>query len=314
MFRSVLVRRCRHLLAIVAQDDFGIVAPSCRRVFAIQIRQIVDQTRYKVYNLFGDTSVVGDQPNRRVVAMFGLTDEVGGNDHRVRRVVGEDQAVRRPGDHVDPDAAEQHAFCLGDELVTGADKDVGLGQSEQAKSHRGHALNAAHRHDAIGPTNMGGIDDGRRYADAGNRRRAGDDMLTAGNLGRRHSHNGAGNVAVAPARHIAAGGIDRDRLLAGNQAGYDFGFEVGHGCLLGLGEFLDVGMTEFDVTPQPFRHFGRRLFDSLGRQDDVTLVLVELRRVLQRRRFAPGFDIVQNFADDLLGFRCVAGGVKRRLF
>jgi hypothetical protein len=39
----VVVGGRRHLLAVVAQDDLGIVAPGGRRVVAVHLRQVVDQ-------------------------------------------------------------------------------------------------------------------------------------------------------------------------------------------------------------------------------------------------------------------------------
>jgi hypothetical protein len=48
-------------------------------------------------------------------------------------LVGQDQAVGGPGEHVDADAAEQDALGFGHELVAGADEDVGLGQPNRPK-------------------------------------------------------------------------------------------------------------------------------------------------------------------------------------
>jgi hypothetical protein len=84
---------------------------------------------------------------------------------RVGRVVGEDQAVGGPRDHVDADAAEQDALGLGDELVAGADDDIGLGQTEKAEGHGRDTLHAAHGEDLVGAADLGGVDDRRGDAD-----------------------------------------------------------------------------------------------------------------------------------------------------
>jgi hypothetical protein len=79
--------------------------------------------------------------------MLGLAQEVGGNDLRVGRVVGQDHHLRRPGQQVDPDRAEQLALGLGHVGVTGADEHVDGLEPLDPERHRGEGLDAADAED-----------------------------------------------------------------------------------------------------------------------------------------------------------------------
>jgi hypothetical protein len=52
-------------------------------------------------------------------------------------------------------------------------------------------------------------------------------MFAARDLGRRDRHDRAGDVAVAPAGHVAARGIHRDALLPGGEARLHLQLEIG---------------------------------------------------------------------------------------
>ena len=226
--------------------------------------------------------------------MLGLADEVGRDDMRVRRPVGEDQAVGRACDHVDADPAEKDALGFGHELVAGADEDLGLGQPEQAEGHRRDALHPAHGHDLVGAADMGGIDDGGCHADIGARRRTGGDVLAARDLGCGHGHDRAGDMAVSPTRHITPRRIDRDRLLPGDEARHDLVFDIGHGGFLLLGKAAHIVVAELDVALQLFGHQRAGGFDLVRRQDDIAVVFVELGGIFQRLRIAARLDIVKD--------------------
>jgi hypothetical protein len=68
-------------------------------------------------------------------------------------------------EHVDADAAEQDTLGLGDELVAGADENAGRRHIKQTEGHRGHALYSAHGENGVGTADIGGIENGRMYAD-----------------------------------------------------------------------------------------------------------------------------------------------------
>ena len=75
--------------------------------------------------------------------MLGLADEVGRDDRRVCGIVGDDGNLGRSGEHVDADFAEQRALRLGDELVAGADDDVGRLAGEEPVGQGGDRLHAS---------------------------------------------------------------------------------------------------------------------------------------------------------------------------
>ena len=56
--------------------------------------------------------------------MLGLAEQVGGDDHRVGRLVGDDEDLRRAGDEVDADLPEQPALRLDDVRVARPDEEV----------------------------------------------------------------------------------------------------------------------------------------------------------------------------------------------
>jgi len=102
-------------------------------------------------------------------AVLGLPHEVVGDGFGVGGGVGEDEDIGGAGEHVDADAAKEDALGFGDVLIAGTCKDIGAGQAEQAKGHRGDALHAAHRQNAVGAAQVGGTDDCGRQARAGAR-------------------------------------------------------------------------------------------------------------------------------------------------
>ena len=105
--------------------------------------------------------------------MLCLTDEIGRDNGRIRTLVGEDQTVGGAGEHIDADPPEEDPFGLGDELIAGADQNIGCRQPEQSKGHGCNALHAAEREDRIGAAQVGGVNDCRVDADLRTRRRAG---------------------------------------------------------------------------------------------------------------------------------------------
>ena len=129
-------------------------------------------------------------------------------------------------------------------------------------------------------------------------------MLAARDLGGGHGHDRAGNVAVAPARHVTTSGIHRDCLLPGDHAGHDFEFDIRKGAFLRLGKAAHVVMGEVDILLQFLRHQCSSSFDFFFRQDDVAVVLIELGRVFHGLRIAALFDVVEDRAN---GFPHIGG-------
>jgi hypothetical protein len=71
---------------------------------------------------------------------------------------------------------------------------------------------------SVSAPQIGGVDDGGMTPTSGRGGEHGD-VLAACDLGGGHRHDRRGDVAVAPAGHVAARGLDRDRLLPGVRPG-----------------------------------------------------------------------------------------------
>jgi pimeloyl-ACP methyl ester carboxylesterase len=107
-------------------------------------------------------------------------------------------------------------------------------------------LDAAEAVDDIGAGKMLGSDDGRcRLAVEG--RRAGDDAGHAGDLGGDDGHVGGGQKRVFAAGNVAADGLDRDVLVAEDDAGHGFDLDVLEGGALVFGEVFHLRLGELDV-------------------------------------------------------------------
>ena len=134
-------------------------------------------------------------------------------------------------------------------------------------------------------------------------------MLAARNLGGGHRHDGAGDMAVAPAGHVTARRGHRDGFLPRDQPGHDLHLDVLQRRLLRLGEFFHIGMGEGDVLLEPVRDQSRSGLDRLRREQDLALVFVELRRIIERGLIPAGLDLIEDVAHDLLGL----GGIRTRV-
>jgi hypothetical protein len=181
------------------------------------------------------------------VSVLGLADQVACDDGGVGAVVGDDRHLGRSGEHVDADLAEQHALGLGDELVAGADDDVGRLAGEQAVGHRGDRLHTAQGHDDVGAGRVEGVQQIRMHRTATKRAGAGDDRGHAGRLGGGHAHVGRRDVRIAAGRRVAAGHVDRHHALAGGDAVVQRDLELVQRTALRGGERAHLRDREVDV-------------------------------------------------------------------
>ncbi len=240
------------------------------------------------------------------MAVLGLADEIGRDDQRISAVVGDHGNLGGAGEDVDADLAEQHALGLGDEFVAGANDDVGRLAGEQAEGHRRDRLDAAQAHDDVGARHRQRIEHMRVDALAAERRRAGDDGLDAGGLGRGDGHIGRGDMGIAAGRHIAAGRVHRHELLPEMQAGRDLQREVLAGGALRLGEAAHLPCGEADVILDALRDVADALRDGGLVEDDRPVPFVELEGVVLHRLLAPGLDRGEHLGDHRacgVGFR-----------
>src|SRR3546814_4148249 len=122
---------------------------------------------------------------------------------------------------------------------------------EEAVGHGGDALDAAEVEDVVGATEVHRIEDaGMDPAMLRRRHRAGDDVADASHLGGGDRHDGRSDMGVAPARHIAAGGLHGNEALTGEEAGRQLGLELPHRVALALGEVANAGKGEVDILLQ----------------------------------------------------------------
>ncbi len=152
MFRRIFIGTCRHFFTIVAQDDFRIIAPRGGGIVTIQFGQIRNQFRDDVHHLYRQRFVISDQPNRRIITVFGLRHQIRCNDKRVCGLIGQDQTIGWTSNHIDANAPKKNAFGFSYKLISWTYKDICLWQPEQTKSHRSDPLDPPHRHDFVSAT------------------------------------------------------------------------------------------------------------------------------------------------------------------
>ena len=90
--------------------------------------------------------------------MLGLAEQVGGDDHRVGRLVGDDEDLGRAGDEVDADLPEQPALRLDDVRVARPDEEVDRVDRLRPERQRGERLDAAEDVDLVGAGEVHGGD------------------------------------------------------------------------------------------------------------------------------------------------------------
>ncbi len=178
--------------------------------------------------------------------MLGLAEQIGGADFAVDRVVGDDQRLGRPGEEIDADAAEQLPLGLGDIGVAGPDDHVDRRDGLGAERHGGDRLHAAEHENLVGAAEMHRRHD-RRMRPALERRRAGDDVLHAGDARGDDRHMRRRHHRIAAARHVAADRIHRDVPVAEHDAGQRLDFEIAQRLFLLLREIAHLRLGELDV-------------------------------------------------------------------
>ena len=223
----------------------------------------------------GELARVGDQHGRRVVAVLGLAEQVGGAHLGVDGLVGDHHGLGRAGEEVDADAAVELALGLGDEGVAGADQHVDRRDRLGAERHRADRLHAAEHVDLVRARQVHGGDDGRDAARPGAAAPS-DDARHAGDRGGQHRHVRRGDHREFAGRHIAADRLHRDVLVAEDHAGQRLDLDIGHRGALGLGEAPHLRLGEVDVGHVARRHFVHRCIDfRLGQAEGRRRVLVE---------------------------------------
>ena len=197
--------------------------------------------------------------------MLGLAEQIGRAHFAVDAVVGDDQRLGRSGEQVDADAAEQLALGLGHIGIARPDDHVDRRDGLGAERHGGDRLHAAEHENLVGAAEMHGRDD-RRMRPAVERRRAGDDVLHAGDARGDDRHVRRRHHRIAAARHIAADRIDRNMGVAEHHAGQRLDLEIAHRLLLLLREIAHLRLRELDVVEIAFAHLPDGALDLVRRE------------------------------------------------
>ena len=151
--------------------------------------------------------------------MLGLAQQVGGDQPRIGRVVGDHEDLGRARQQVDAHAAEQLALGLGDVDVAGAHEHVDRGHAvDQPEGHRGQRLDAAKAHGHVGARLVDGVEHRGVTPPPPWGGAQPTTWSTPATLATQHGHERGREHRVAPAGHVGAHRRDRDVPVAEHHA------------------------------------------------------------------------------------------------
>ena len=122
MFGRNGVDQRQRLVEIAHQDHRAEIAP--RGAATLSRGNCASCAVDRAFGRVGQRRVVGDEDRLRAGIVLGLRQKIGGDPIRIAVLVGDDQHLGRPGDHVDADFAEHQALGGGHIGVAGPD-DLG---------------------------------------------------------------------------------------------------------------------------------------------------------------------------------------------
>ena len=146
--------------------------------------------------------------------MFGLAEDIAGDQCRIGVVVGNDRDLRRAGQEVDAALPEQLSLGFGNELIAGAAEHVGRRDDAHAVCHQREGLDSSQDEDSIGSGLLHGVDRCRIIALPFDRRGAADDGSYSGHFRGNNAHLSGSEHRITPAGDVAAHAIDRDMLVS----------------------------------------------------------------------------------------------------
>ena len=206
----------RRLVEAVDDDDATVGLPAFPGYFAA--RQRLQVIFHRFADGVGEPGVVGDQDRLGGGVVLGLGEQVDGDPRRIVGGVGDDQHLRRPGNHIDADGAEHPAFGGGDIGVAGADDLVDRGDRLGAVGQRRNRLGAADAENLVDACDTGG-DQNQGVERAAGRRHHHHQPADAGGLGRHRVHQHRGRIGGGAAGHVEADGAHRCPAIAEPKAG-----------------------------------------------------------------------------------------------
>ena len=236
-----------------------------------------------------------DEDRLRHLVVLGLREKVHRDPVGVRARIGDDEHLRRAGDHVDADAPEDAPLRRGDISVPRAHDLVDRGHGRGAESERGDRLRAADAQDPV---------------DARERRRR-QHRSVQGAIGRRRHHHelahargfrgdgahehrrGIGRLAPG---HVESHAIDRGHLLAEHRA--VFFLDAPRRLPLPLviaADALGRGLQRLALGARQCRGRALRLVERhLERRGRGGLPAIEPRGELEERRVAARAHVVED--------------------
>ena len=150
--------------------------------------------------------------------MLRLGEEVRGGVRGIGLRVGDDQDLAGAGDHIDGRDPEDLAFGFRDEGIPRTHDLVGFRDAFGAVGQSRHRLRPADLEDAVDPGDpRRGQNDGIHLS-VPTRRRGDHELLYAGDLGRDGIHQHCGRIRGGPPGHIDAHALQRQDLLAHDNA------------------------------------------------------------------------------------------------
>ena len=217
VFRSVLVAELHGLLDRLDLHGDGVGDRAtdnldARKLHGLTVELVLDSLKVLL------VEVDGDQDDLAVNTVLGLGQEIRGNESGVGILVGDDENFGGAGGHVDADGgvgvvADEH-LGGGDELVTGAENLVDLGDALGAVGHSSHGLSTAGKHDGLGANLVSDVynlgSDGAVSAG----RRGEHNLLAAGYHGGNTEHEGGAREDGGTTGDVAANSLNGARETA----------------------------------------------------------------------------------------------------
>ena len=250
-------------------------------------------------NLAAEPRRGGDQGGRRRGAVLGLPQQIGHHHLGIGRLVGDNQDLRRPGQQIDADAAEELPLGLGHIGVARPDQHIDARDGLGAQRHRRHRLDAADDIDLVGATQRHRRD-GLGMGRPAGRWRAGNDVPDAGHPGRDDAHMRRGHHGIAPARHVAPDAVDRNVPVPQCHARQGLHLHVPDRLALNLREVADLRLSEADVCDGLVGdRFHQPVDLGLGQPEALGRPAVEPLGQLAHRRVAARLHVGQDTLDRL---------------
>ena len=247
----------------------------------------------------------GGEEDLAVAAVFGLGEEVGGDEVGASGVVGEDHDFAGAWEEVDGDGSEELAFGFDDEFVAWAHDFVDWADGFGAEGECGDGVGSADAVDFGGSGELEGEEHGVVDAAVRAAGRADDDFGDAGGFGEGDRHDDGGDE-----RGGAAGDVDADALewligFADDRALFIFHVPALAETAFGEGDDIAAGGFEglFDLWRDGFGGGGddvRWDGEGVGGERGV----VELVGEVSDGLVAAGADGVDDVADVGHEFRC----------